>query len=438
VLAAAIPFVFLHPNYQPSVQVGRADVDLSDLAVLVVVLAALAGGRAAAASLRGARVAWVGLGALAVVVVAATLRGAAEPAYPLSTHAVSAAKWVEYMLLAPAAVALCRRPGSWRVPAAAILGWGCVAVVFALLQFADLAGDRIDHTPGGRRKPSFLGDHDLAALSAALLLYALIVLARRPRSVLERRLALAAGIAGVVGMVIGGAFDSYLGAILATVVLMLVLRPPGRRVALVAAVLAVVLVGLFGIRSQAVADGLKFLGLKQGNGGAGAHVQSYRQRALLAYIGGRIFLAHPLDGVGFAGSQDPFAYRPYVADARRHFVQPPEAFPSPEHPWGVQNAYVQAAADAGILGPLALLAALLAPPLLALRRGAGDLRLLGAGVGLLVLGTWNGYGLVPGLPVDALTWLGAGAAVASVTVEAGALRRYRSPVPDSLAGPSPA
>ena len=435
-LAAAIPFVFLHPNYQPSLRVGRADVDLSDLAILVVVLAALAGGRAAAASLRGARPAWLGLGALAVVVAAATLRGTAEPAYPLSTHAVSAAKWIEYMLLAPAAVALCRRPGSWRVPAAAVLGWGCVASTFGLLQFADLAGDRIDHTPGGRRKPSFLGDHDLAALSAALLLYALIVLARRARSPLERRLALAAGIAGVVGMVIGGAFDSYLGAILATAVLLWTLRPSRGRVLLVAAVLAVVLVGLFGIRSQAVADGLKFLGLKQGTGNAGAHVQSYRQRALLAYIGGRIFLAHPLDGVGFAGSQDPFAYRPYLADARRRFVQPPEAFPSQAHPWGVQNAYVQAAADAGILGPLALLAALLAPPLLALRRGSGDLRLLGAAAGLLVLGTWNGYGLVPGLPVDALTWLGAGAAVASVTVEA---RRYRCAVPESsVAGASPA
>ena len=262
------------------------------------------------------------------------------------------------------------------------------------------------------------------------------MLARRPRTALERRLALAAGVAGVVGMVIGGAFDSYLGAILAAVVLLRTLRPSRQRVVLVAAVLAVVLVGLFGIRSLAVADGRKFLGLKQGYGGAGAHVQSYRQRALLAYIGGRIFLAHPLDGVGFAGSQDPFAYRPYLADAHRHFVQPPEAFPSPEPPWGVQNAYVQAAAGAGILGPLALLAARLAPPLLALRRGAGDLRLLAAATGLLVLGTWNGYGLVPGLPVDALTWLGAGAAVASVTVEA---RRYRSAVPETaVAGASPA
>jgi hypothetical protein len=395
-----------------------------------VVLTALAAGREGLAALRGARTAWIALGALAIAVALATLRGAAEPAYPFSTHAVTAAKWIEYMLLAPAAVVLCRRPGSWRVPALAALAWGCVASTFALLQFAGLAGDRIDHTPSGRRKPSFLGDHDLAALSAALLLWSLIVLARRPRSAVERRLALAGGIAGVVGMVIGGAFDSYLGTLLASVVLLWDLRPPLRRVLLVVAVLAVVLVGLFGIRSSAVADGLKFLGLGHGNGGAGSHVQSYRQRALLAYIGGRIFLAHPYDGVGFEGSQDPFAYRPYLGAAHRHFVQPNEAFPSPQHPWGVQNAYVQAAADAGVLGVVALLAALLVPPLFALRRGRGDLRLLGVAVGLLVLGTWNGYGLVPGLPVDALTWLGAGAAIASVVVEARGAARYGSAVPN--------
>jgi hypothetical protein len=34
---------------------------------------------------------------------------------------------------------------------------------------------------------------------------------------------------------------------------------------------------------------------------------------------------------------------------------------------------------------------------------------------LLVLGAWNGYGLVAGIPLEALTWLAIGVAVASVS-----------------------
>jgi hypothetical protein len=33
----------------------------------------------------------------------------------------------------------------------------------------------------------------------------------------------------------------------------------------------------------------------------------------------------------------------------------------------------------------------------------------------LALGVWNGLGLVAGIPADALTWLGVGAALASVS-----------------------
>ena len=110
--------------------------------------------------------------------------------------------------------------------------------------------------------------------------------------------------------------------------------------------------------------------------------------------------------MGFEGSSDPFAFEPYVADAKKHFDQPAEAFPSRQHRWGVQNAYVQSLADMGILGLPAFLAALLVPAFLAVRRGVGDARVLGAALPLLVLGVWNGYGLVAGIPVAALTWLG--------------------------------
>ncbi len=75
--------------------------------------------------------------------------------------------------------------------------------------------------------------------------------------------------------------------------------------------------------------------------------------------------------------------RRYLAAARRRFNQPAEAFPSPAHRWGVQNAYVQSLADLGILGLVAFLAALLVPRRLAARRGFGDARVLGIALPLL-------------------------------------------------------
>jgi O-antigen ligase len=218
--------------------------------------------------------------------------------------------------------------------------------------------------------------------------------------------------------VLGGALDSLSGTYLATIALVLLVRVRDpRRLATIAGVLAAITVGVVLIRSSALADGLKFLGIKQGTGGASENIQSYRQRTLLAYIGGRIFVDHPLLGVGWQGSGDPYAFEPYLADAHERFDQPPDAFPSRQHRWGVQNAYVQSLADMGVLGLLAFLAALLVPAWAAARRGVGDARVLGPALLLLVLGAWSGYGLVAGIPLAALTWLAVG--VAGVAVAEG-------------------
>jgi O-Antigen ligase len=412
VVAAAIPFLFLHRNYQPGLDVGALHIDLSDLAVLAIVIV---GVRGLDRRLLAARAAWFALGALALLIGLGVAWGAAHfNAYPTRTHLTTAAKWLEYMLLAPALVAVARRPRDL-VPAAVMLAaWDALAGVVGLLQFFGALGD-LDGTPAGSRKPSFVGYHDYAALSGATLCLALLVLARGPRSPVERRFAVVAGVAGGIGMILGGAFDSLLGLVLAAAAIVLAtgLRDLRRLLAVAAVVLAVA-VGVVAIRSTAVADGLKFLGIKHGNGGASTHIQSYRQRVLLAYIGGRIFIGHPLLGVGWEGSSDPYAFTPYLAAARRRFNQPAEAFPSQAHRWGVQNAYVQSLADLGILGLAAFLAALLVPAGVAARRGFGDARVLGVALPLLVLGVWNGYGLVAGIPLDALTWLSVGVAAASV------------------------
>ena len=97
-------------------------------------------------------------------------------------------------------------------------------------------------------------------------------------------------------------------------------------------------------------------------------------------------------------------YEPYLADARARFPDLPErALPSPEHAWGVQNAYVQAAADLGVGGLAAWLALFLVPLAVAWRAGPA------AGVPILWLlvsmGIWIGLGLVAGIPLVGLTWL---------------------------------
>ncbi|MFL5955230.1 MAG: O-antigen ligase family protein [Gaiellaceae bacterium] len=416
IVAAALPFLFLHRHYQPSFGIGSVDADLSDVAVAVVVAAAIASW--SWRRLARALPVWEGWAALALLVVLSTLWGWIHFAgYPAGTHATTAAKWLEYMLLAPALVLLVRSARDLEPAAVVLVGWSGIATVVGLLQFFG-ALDDLDHTPAGRRKPSFVGVHDFAALSGAALLVGLLVLARGARSRLELRIAITAVVAGGLGMVLAGPLDALIGTYLAVAALVLLVhvRDP-RRLATIAGVVVAVTVGVALIRSSSLADGLKFLGIKQGTGGASTHIQSYRQRALLAYIGGRIFVDHPWLGVGWQGSSDPYAFEPYLADARRRFDQPADAFPSRRHRWGVQNAYVQSLADMGVFGLLAFLAALLVPAWAAARRGAGDARVLGVALPLLALGVWNGYGLVAGIPLAALTWLAVGVAGVAVTEE---------------------
>src|SRR5205085_5482939 len=90
-------------------------------------------------------------------------------------------------------------------------------------------------------------------------------------------------------------------------------------------------------------------GIEKTSVAASGDVQTGSQRTMLAYIGVRIWEDHPLLGVGFDRSRD--RYRPYLADAKRKFPgQPPLAYPSRAHRWGVQNFWVQLLADAGVVG----------------------------------------------------------------------------------------
>jgi len=153
------------------------------------------------------------------------------------------------------------------------------------------------------------------------------------------------------------------------------------------------------MRASAIERFAEFLGLREKTAETG--VESYAHRTLLAYIGVKIFLDHPIAGSGWQASDEQWAYGPHLDEAHRRFPdEPDEAFPSTQHPWGVQNLYV-----VGFALLVALFGAAVAT---ALRAGASELALVGLAWLLVAAGVWVGIGLIPGIPVAALTWLALG------------------------------
>jgi len=414
VLAAALPLVLLHGSYQPSVTIGlgptSATATLSDLGVLAAALAGLwAGVTRGFAPLLRARGLWVVAAAfLALAVVGSFYAPAWEE------HLVTAAKFVFYASLAPAAALLLRARDDLRVVLAALVAWSCAATVFGVLQFLGFADDEFRGRIPGERVSAFLGPHDFAALSGVVLALALAAIALGTHE--RRAWVVAAGVSGGLGLVLSGAAAGLLGIGLAAVAAGLVARSRGvltwRGAAGLAAVVGAVAVGVFALRAADVDQLLKFLGITPGASVETLAGSSYSQRAVLAYIGLRIYLDHPVAGVGWQGSAEEEAYRPYLDDAHARFPDvEPVAFPSPEHEWGVQNAYLQTAADLGTIGLLLLIALAVAGVRVALRASRHTVVPL---LWLLVLaGIWNGLGLVAGLPLEALTWLALGAAAAA-------------------------
>ena len=408
--ALCVPLVFLHADYQPSftVSLGGSDATLylSDLAVLAIgAIGAMAGIRLGFAPLRAGRAIWISSTVFLAFVLAGTAVGAATTdGYPLADNLLTTAKLTEYALLALAAPLAIRGAQELTPLLVVLTAWSTAATFGALLQFLGVLNEFEGRRPG-QREPSFLGIHDLAALSGATLAVGLLALALGER----KRLGLVAGIAGGLGVILSGATAAVVGVAAAGAAAWLLGR---RRALAIAAVVSLVAAGTIAIRALDTRPLLDALGIERPRDVATDPEASWQQRAALAYIGGRIFLDHPLVGVGWLASSEAEHYEPYLDDARARFPDLPErALPSAEHQWGVQNAYVQAAADLGVFGLLAWLAFLLVPLSVAWRAGTS------AGVPILWLlvsmGIWIGLGLVAGIPLVGLTWLSIGLAAAS-------------------------
>jgi O-antigen ligase len=422
VLALAVPLLFLHTHFLPGVTVHGAHANLADLAAVAVVVAGLwMGLQDGFAPLRAGRAVWIAAAAFFIVIAASIAYGAAtDAAYLLGKHSVTALKLLEYALMAPAATLIVRSRRDFELLLASVTVWAVAALVYGLLQFFGVIDDfSVGHKRAGGREPSFLGPHDFAALSAMALSLALAAVALGPVARRERRWTLVAGVVGAVGLVLSGAIAGVLGLGLAALAAGLVaLRRRGlslARAAGLAGIVGAVLLGTLILRSSDVSQFLKFLGIRPGASQTSLGGSSYSQRTVLAYFGLRIAAHRPLFGVGWQESAYEDAYRPYLAAARRRFPDvAPLAFPSPQHRWGVQNLYLQAVADMGVIGLAALLAllgsglvigvgwAIRAPP------SAAPLALVPVLWLLMAVGIWNGLGLVAGIPLVAMTWLALG------------------------------
>jgi O-antigen ligase len=419
VLSASLPALFLHVRYQPSLEVrvgsASADVTLADLAVAAVAVAAVvAGVREGVAPLRAGR--WVfaaAAGLLCWIAVSLAFPLLRDEPYAWPERLVSAGKLAEYAVLAAAVPLLVRNRDDVRLLLRTLVALSVAATAWGLLQFVGVV-EAFDAGGEWRRAPSFVGIHDFAALSAAALAVALATVAL-DADLAGRRSAHAAAVAGALGVVLSGALSAVLGLVLAAVLLATLSRRAGlltgRRALALAAIVVAVGVGTSAIRGSNLADFAAFLGLaEQKQDGA---VETYAHRVVLAYIGIRIWADEPLTGVGWQGSSEEWAYGPHLAAARTRFPsEPEEAFPSPDRPWGVQNAYVQTLADLGLVGAallVGLFATTFAAGLRLVRRS--PVPALGLAWLLVAAGIWSGLGLVAGIPLAALTWLAIGLAV---------------------------
>lgn len=417
VAAATIPLVFLHVRYQPRISVGRVTAYASDIAILLTVLAAIISGLLFGWGrlTRHWRL-WSLIAALVAIFAAACFW---RPFQELGTHLVTVAKYGEYALLAPAIVLLLRRQVDVRRFLAVFVLWAAAASGWGLLQFLGVVNEIGGKRPH-QRETSFIGHEFLGSFTGAALVLGLAALALGER----RPWVFFTVLAGGVGVVLDGSISVYLGLALAVVAIAVVAwragRLPRRPLAALVVVVLAIGAGVGGLRGPDISNYLSVVGLSSSSSLSSTGLQTGSQRELLSYIGLRIWEAHPWLGVGFDHSGD--RYQPFLAAARRRFPgDPPLAFPSPAHPWGIQDFWLQVLADTGVVG-FALTVAVFAGALVAALRAFAHNRLLAlAATGwiLLTVGTWTALGIVAGVSLDALTFLAIGLALVASEVEAG-------------------
>jgi O-antigen ligase len=418
-LPVAFCLLFLSVEFQPKVTVGEVTVALSDVAVLAVAVSAALALPEHAHRLRGSRWLWLAaIAFLAFVTIACLYPLATDSEYDWKTHLVTAAKYAEYAVLAPAVVLLVRDTRALTRLLGTVAVWSVAAGLVAVVQFAGV--DILHAWPAGIRQPSFAGIPDLGALGGAALGVGFLGLLL-PQAV-SSRITIAALVGGTLSLVLSNGVAPELGLIAAALAVALVARrrleTSWRTIGAIGAVTVVCGIGVHALRSGDLAQYARYVGLAEAEQSTNDEVQTYAQRQLMAYIGLRVWLDKPLLGAGWQSIRERQVYAPFLADAHRRFPdQPEQAFPNADiqyRQYGIDNAYIQALAELGAVGfglfvallgvglVLGLKRALRAPPEPAARALLGLLWLL------VVAGVWVGQGLVAGTGFTALSWLALG------------------------------
>lgn len=274
---------------------------------------------------------------------------------------------------------------------------------------------------GGGRQASFMGEHDLAVLATMVVVAGLgwsYAHAGRPPT-----LALVAIGAGALGIVLGAALASLLGLYLAALALVGIAalrRSLSRRAVLATlAVCAAVTAGTLGLRSGELGFLQSWFGPPPET--PGQYAASWSHRLVYVYIGGRVFLDHPLVGTGWEGELPPSDYAQYLPDARERFDdQPPHYFPPEDDTFIPQQTYDQVLMQLGLLGAgvfLVLGALTVRRSVDAARRWSRgrfeEQAYVPAGWVASTGGALAGAALFGGSPLAALFWLTIGVAAAA-------------------------
>ena len=344
---------------------------------------------------------------------------------------VAAGKFVEIGVLMLCAVCVIDRGERVWLVVLALVAMNAAADVWAIKEWL--------HNFGARQ-PSFLGEHDLAALSTmTLAIWFAHLYAGAGR---HRRLAQVAAVVGLIGITLGAALASLIGVYLAAAALAAVAWARGeyRPKALVTTILVVVAItgGVLNLR----ADNLGFLrswfGVHQKNTPASGEPGAWSQRLIYAYIGGRVFLAKPILGTGWYPELPPKEYARFLPDARRRFAdQPAHYFPPADGRFIPQMTYDQVLYELGLAGALVfalLLGATVRDSARAARRWRRDdpdplVAYVAPSWTASLLGVLAGIALFGGATVSVLFWLtlGAAAALVAVAPPAGRRRSVTSP-----------
>jgi O-Antigen ligase len=435
VLGLAFPILFLHVRYQPGLSLPFGGTfKLQDAAVLAVTLAALVTLRREGVSrLRAGRRVWIAALLLLSWILVATIYPLARATpYAWRTHLVTAGEYFEYALLAPAVPLLIRRRADALFALGVVVVWAAAATGAAVLQ---VAGANILQAWGaGHRQPSFVGSHEFGGLAGMSIGIAAVGLfwgtpSRRVRLVLW----IALGV-GLAGFLLDASSSGIVGIVPAALVTgAIAARRQLVRSRWVALALALALAAsgaVVALRAKDFNQFLRFAGVRATHQSTTHNVQTYSERTVLAYIGLKVWLAHPVLGAGWQATLEPATVDPVLPAAHRRFPDVAAiGFPTREHEYGIQLVYVQTLSDLGVIGLVLLLSLLVAAFALAagtvLRAPPWPAAAATLGMFWLVLalGLFIGIGLVAGLPSDALFWLSLGVVAAAAAAHRPAEKR---------------